>query len=174
MEDLRYPIGKPQFLEDLSASDRLALIAEFEQAPAQLRKAVEGLTDSQLDTPYRPGGWTVRQVCHHLPDSHSNGYIRTKLTLTEDSPVIKPYDENAWAHLEDAKSAIELPLAHLEIVQARWAALWKTVHGEHWRRTYVHPQYKTHFTLDYVLQLYSWHGKHHVAHIAGLKLRQGW
>ena len=174
MEDRSYPIGKPQFRENLTDSDRQALIAEFELAPAQLRNAVDGLSDSQLDTPYRPDGWTIRQVCHHLPDSHSNGYIRTKLTLTEDSPIIKPYDENAWANLEDAKLPVSLPLSHLDVVQARWAALWKTVQGDQWQRTYIHPEFKIHYTLDFMLQLYTWHGKHHIAHITGLKQRMSW
>ena len=174
MQDLSYPIGKAVFVENLTPSDRQALIAEFELAPAQLRGAVEGLTAAQLDTPYRPGGWTIRQVVHHLPDSHSNGYVRTKLTLTEDSPVIKPYDENAWAHLEDSTFPLDLPLIHFDAVQARWAALWKTMQGAQWQFTYVHPQYNTHYSLDFCLQLYAWHGKHHVAHVTSLKRRLSW
>ena len=174
MENLSYPIGKLQLRETLTDEDRAAMIARFELAPDQLRRSVDGLTDTQLDTPYRPGGWTIRQVCHHLPDSHSNGYIRTKLTLTEQSPIIKPYDEDAWANLEDAQASIALPLLHLDAVQQRWAAVWKTVEGDQWQRTYVHPEYKTHYSLDFALQLYTWHGMHHVAHITSLKQRQGW
>ena len=174
MEDLRYPIGEPQYLDNLTGSQRSAMIDEFATAPTQLAMAVASLSNEQLETPYRPEGWTLRQVCHHLPDSHSNGYIRTKLTLTEIDPVIKPYEEDLWAKLEDSKLPVAIALTHYAAVQARWTALWRTVEGPQWARTYVHPQYGTKFSLDYVLQLYVWHGKHHMAQITALKSRMNW
>lgn len=174
MNDLRYPLGQPQYNDNLTQRDRAALIEEFSTAPDQLAAVVATLSDAQLGTPYRPEGWSVRQVCHHLPDSHSNGYIRAKLALTEENPVIKPYSEELWAELDDSRLPIGIALVHYQAVQARWTALWKVVHADQWARCYVHPQYNQQFSLDYLLQLYTWHGKHHLAQITGLKSREGW
>lgn len=174
MENLQYPIGKPQYFENVTDEQRAAWIEEFSHAPAQLEAGVAGLSDEQLDTPYRPGGWTVRQVCHHLPDSHSNGYVRTKLALTEDSPIIKPYAEDQWAKLPDSTLAIGIALDHYRTLQARWTAVWKNVQGKQWARTYIHPEYMNHYSLDQMLQLYTWHGKHHLAQITSLKTRMNW
>ncbi len=174
MTDLRYPIGKPQYKQDLTDADRAALIAEFAIAPAQLSASVATLSDQQLDTAYRPQGWTVRQVCHHLPDSHSNGYIRAKLALTEENPVIKPYMEDRWADLDDSRLPVAVALLHYTAIQARWHSLWETIRGEQWQRCFIHPEYDQKFSIDYLLQLYSWHGQHHLAQINGLKSRQGW
>ena len=174
MEHLQYPIGKPQYLESVTDEQRAEWIEEFSQAPGQLQTEVTSLSDAQLDTPYRPGGWTVRQVCHHLPDSHSNGYVRTKLALTEDSPIIKPYLEDLWAKLPDSNRPVASALDHYRAVQARWTAVWKSVQGKQWARTYIHPEYMNHYSLDQMLQLYSWHGKHHLAQITGLKARMNW
>ena len=174
MEHLQYPIGKPQYLEVVTDAQRAAWIEEFSKAPANLQAAVSGLSDAQLDTPYRQGGWTVRQVCHHLPDSHSNGYVRTKLTLTEKSPIIKPYDEDLWAKLGDSNLPVGIALDHYRAVQARWTAVWKVVGEGQWARTYIHPEYMNHYSLDKMLQLYEWHGKHHLAQITSLKARMNW
>ena len=174
MENLQYPIGKPQYVETATNEQRAGWIEEFSQAPARLESGVASLSEAQLDTPYRPGGWTVRQVCHHLPDSHSNGYVRTKLALTEESPIIKPYLEDQWAKLPDSSLPIGIAFDHYRAVQARWTAVWKRVRGEQWAKTYIHPEYMHHYSLDQMLQLYTWHGKHHLAQITSLKARMNW
>ncbi|HET6566733.1 MAG TPA: putative metal-dependent hydrolase, partial [Rhodothermales bacterium] len=144
-------------------------------APRSLRKAVQGLSEEQLRTPYRPGGWTVRQVVHHLPDSHLNAYARYKLALTEDTPTIKPYDEAAWAELADTDVVpMETSLVLLETLHERWVALLKRMQVEDFQRQYRHPEHGSLFTLERVLGLYAWHGRHHVAHITGLRERNGW
>ena len=172
--DLRYPIGKFQPPSNIDDSLRATLIDQIAEIPGALRRAVEGLTDRQLDTPYRDGGWTVRQVVHHLPDSHMNAYIRFKLTLTEDQPTSRPYQEAAWAELEEAKNApIALSLDLLTAVHARWVAAMRTMKREDFDRTFNHPERGV-STLKFYLALYDWHGRHHVAHITSLATREGW
>jgi hypothetical protein len=173
--DLRYPIGR--FKEVTPATDaiRAAALDELEGLPARMRAAVAGLSDAQLDTPYRPEGWTVRQVVHHVPDSHLNAYIRTKLALTEDTPTIKPYDESAWARLADSRMPIDVSLGLLETVHARWVALYRDMKPEHLARTFRHPEYPERpLTIEWLLQQYAWHSRHHVAHITSLRQREGW
>ena len=141
--------------------------------PAKLKAAVGGLNDRQLDTPYRPGGWTVRQVVHHLPDSHLNSFVRFKLALTEEEPTIKPYDEARWAELADSKAPIELSLPLLENLHERWVLLLNSLTPADWQRKFRHPE-RGPMTLTDNLQIYAWHGRHHVAHITALRERNGW
>jgi DinB superfamily len=172
--DLRYPAGHYQAPEKITAAQREAWIAELANLPQVVEQAVVDLTDSQLDTPYRPGGWTVRQVVHHLPDSHINSYTRFRLALTEDSPVIKPYEESRWAELADAKTApIALSLSLLGALHARWAILLRSLDDTAYVRTLQHPQLGT-IGLDWNLGLYAWHGRHHTAQITNLRKRCGW
>lgn len=174
MPDLRYPIGPFQLINDSSAARRAECIEQIAAAPARLRAAVGGLTEAQLDTPYRPGGWTVRQVVHHVPDSHMNSYMRFRWALTEDHPAIKPYAEERWAELADAKSApIELSLRLLESLHARWEILLRSLGEADWRRTLYHPEAGV-MSLETMAQLYTWHGRHHIAHITSLREREGW
>lgn len=171
---LRYPIGRFRAREGLTAEDRRKLIDDIAAMPADLRSAVEGLTADQLDTPYRPGGWTVRQVVHHLPDSHMNGYIRFKLAVTEDRPTIKPYDEAAWAELPDGRDDDnETSLALLDALHRRWARFLRSMDEADFQRELRHPEIGL-VTLEHYLQLYAWHGRHHLAHIGRLKDRSGW
>ncbi|MEZ4632027.1 MAG: bacillithiol transferase BstA [Deinococcales bacterium] len=174
MTDLRFPIGKFSFPEHVDENQRQAWIADIAQVPQQLREAVARLSAEQLDTPYRPEGWTLRQVVHHLPDSHMNSYIRFKLALTEDKPTIKPYAEAAWAELPDAKEDIAVSLVLLESLHARWVQLLKTIEGEAWQRSFMHPESQRLTSLERALAIYSWHGKHHIAHINSLRERMGW
>lgn len=174
MDDPRYPIGKFKRPEKLSDAERKAAIDDIEAAPANLRKALKGLNESQLDAPYRDGGWTVKQVTHHVPDSHLNAYIRFKLTLTEDKPTIKPYDEAAWAKLEDSeKTPVETSLVLLESLHTRWVILLRSMKAGDFSRMLNHPENGP-MSLDQVLALYSWHGKHHVAHVTSLRQRMKW
>lgn len=174
MNDPRYPIGKFDGRQQYSADERAALIAQIAAAPAALREAVKGLTEKQLDTPYRDGGWTVRQVAHHVPDSHLNAYIRTKLALTESEPTIKPYDEAAWANLADSRETpLEVSLAIFENVHARWLTILRSMKEEEFARTFRHPEHGVR-TLDWLVGLYAWHGRHHTAHITTLRERNGW
>lgn len=167
--DLRYPIGRFQAPETIRASDLLTAITVIEKAPAEYRKAAEGLSDEQLDTPYRPGGWTVRQVIHHVAESHMNAYIRFKLALTESAPTIKPYDEAEWAKLPDAVSGpVDPSLRLLEALHERLALLLRSIQGEQWQRTFMHPERGV-MRLDVNLLLYAWHTKHHLAHITGMR-----
>lgn len=173
-ELLRYPIGRFRPVKDLPHSEYPNLIREIAEAPQRIREAVAGLHDHQLDTPYRPGGWTIRQVVHHLPDSHLNAYIRFKLAMTEDHPGIKAYDEASWAELSEAKSApVEMSLALLDTLHIRWVAFLRNLRPEDFKRTLNHPENGT-MTLDTVLQLYAWHGKHHGGHITSLRTRMKW
>jgi hypothetical protein len=173
-QDLSYPVGKYKRPESLSGEQRHAYIDAIADTPAQVKAAVHGLSAAQLDTPYRPGGWTVRQVVHHFPDSHMNSYIRFRLALTEDEPTIKPYDEGRWAELADAKSApIEPSLALLENLHKRWVALLRSLRPSDWARRFRHPEMGE-MSLDQNLALYEWHGRHHVAHITLLRERNGW
>jgi len=172
--DLSYPIGPFKFAGTLSPEQRLALIDEIAATPAELRAAVAGLSDEQLDTPYRPDGWTVRQVVHHLPDSHVNSYCRFKLALTEDHPVIRAYDENLWANTDDARTApVDVSLDLLEALHRRWVLFLRSFADQDFARTFQHPALGT-MTVDKNLALYAWHGRHHVAHITSLRQRNGW
>jgi len=172
--DLRYPIGKFRFPDAVSAEDRAKFIAQIAEAPARLRAAVGGLTDAQLDTPYRPEGWTIRQVVHHVPDSHLNSYVRFRLALTEEEPEIKAYYEDRWAELPDARTApIEISLALLESLHGRWVALLGSLQDAEWKRTFRHPELGL-VSLEKNAALYAWHGRHHVAHITGLRARMRW
>lgn len=173
-EDLRYPIGPWQPpAGPVSAAWRANHIRDIAELPAQMRAAVAGLSDAQLDTPYRPGGWSVRQVVHHVADSHANGYIRQKLALTEANPTIKPYDEERWAELPDSHLPIDVSLRMIDAIHERWAALLRALPTERFAVPYQHPQSGPQ-TLDSSLSNYSWHGRHHVAHITELRKREGW
>jgi len=173
--DLRFPVGRYMPPEPITAEHRRQWIAELADAPAAFRAAVAGLSDEQLDTPYRPDGWTVRQVAHHVPDSHLNSYVRFRLALTEDNPVVKPYDEALWAELPDAKSMpVEVSLRLLETLHQRWVTLLNAMTPEQFARTFVHPGMKLTVTLDWSVGLYAWHSRHHAAHITALRERMGW
>jgi hypothetical protein len=174
MEDLRYPVGEFRFPESVSAEDLTRFIRQIAEAPARLRAAIAGLGDAHLDTPYRPGGWTVRQVAHHVPDSHINSYTRFRLALTEDQPVVKPYEEARWAELPDARTApVEVSLALLENLHGRWVPLLRSLSAADWKRSFRHPEIGL-VSLENNAALYAWHGRHHVAHITALRERMGW
>ena len=174
MSDLQYPIGRFK-LEGAPTDDQVhQAISDIAEAPARLRAAVEGLTSEQLDTPYRPGGWTVRQVVHHVPDSHLNSYCRFKLALTEDEPVIRAYYEDRWAELDEARTApVEVSLALLESLHRRWVLMLKPLEPTDFARTFRHPEIGI-LTLAQNTCLYAWHGRHHAAHITSLRERMGW
>ncbi len=172
--DPRYPIGKYSPPKDVTSEMRANAIAIIAAAPGEVRAAVKGLTDAQLETPYRDQGWTVRQVVHHLSDSHINAYIRWRLALTESEPTIKPYDEGAWANLEDAAHApIEISISLLESLHDRWVRLLGSLKEESFAKTFRHPEHGLR-TLDWMLFLYAWHGRHHTAHITELRKLKGW
>jgi uncharacterized damage-inducible protein DinB len=174
MTDPRYPIGKFHFDGSLTEEQKKSLIDDIAQTPAKLRAAVSGLSPQQLDTPYRDGGWTVRQVTHHVPDSHLNAYVRFKLALTEDQPTIKPYAEDRWANLADtAATPIEVSLAMLDSLHDRWVRLLQSFTPQEWKRSFRHPELGL-VSLEKNLALYAWHGRHHVAHITALRGRNGW
>jgi uncharacterized damage-inducible protein DinB len=174
VEDLRYPIGKFKRPEKLTAAERKAAIDAVADTPAAMRKALKGLKDAQLDTPYREGGWTVRQVAGHVPDSHLNAYVRFKLALTEEQPTIKPYKEGPWSELPDTKGTpVEVMLALLESLHTRWVTLLRSIPAADWAKTLNHPENGV-MNLDQLLALYAWHGKHHVAHITSLRDRMKW
>ena len=174
-EDLRYPIGQFRYEGEPDQHRREQWIEEIAATPANLRAAVAGLSPQQLDTPYRDKGWTIRQVVHHLPDSHLNAYTRIKLALTEDVPVIKPYEEARWAELPDGRTApIELSLNLLESLHHRWVMLLRQLTPADFRRRFIHPQHGRPIELQETLALYAWHGQHHVAHITSLRHRMAW
>jgi hypothetical protein len=174
MTDLRYPIGKFKFEGPTTPEQREELLNQIEQAPSRLRAAVKGLSDQQLDTPYRPEGWSVRQVAHHIPDSHLNAYIRYKLALTEDEPTIKPYAEDRWAQLADTQATpVEVSLAMLDSLHNRWVHLLRSLQPDDWKRAFRHPELGL-VSLEKNLALYAWHGRHHAAHITSLRERNGW
>jgi DinB superfamily len=174
MTDPRYPIGKLQMPTQVTPARRQQAIEEIAATPAKMRAATKGLNELQLDTPYREGGWTVRQLIHHVPDSHLNAYVRLKLALTEDKPTIKPYDEAAWAELADAKSTpIEVSQTLLDSVHVRWDRLWRSLKPEDFARKLIHPEHGER-TVDWLLFTYEWHGKHHTAHITELRKQKGW
>ena len=167
--DLRYPVGKFQPEPELNDVSRQNLIRQIAETPAKLREAVKGLTEEQLDTPYRPGGWTVRQVVHHIPDSHMNAYVRMKLGITEHEPTIKPYKESLWAELVDAKSSpVDPSLMLLESLHQRWVVFLRSMATADFARAINHPENGL-MKLDRIVQLYAWHGRHHVAHITSLR-----
>lgn len=173
-EDLRYPIGRLAKQERYTDAERAALVERMAGLPAALRDAVRGLTDEQLDTGYRPGGWTVRQLVHHIADSHMNAYIRVKLALTEDTPTIKPYDQDAWVRLADiAAVSPETSLSLVEGVHARLDPVLRSITPADAARRLVHPENGP-MTVDSLIATYAWHGDHHVAHIRGLRQRMGW
>ena len=172
--DLAYPIGRFEKLSRIDAAARESVVRDLEEAPAILRTAVAGLVEAQLDTPYRPGGWTLRQVVHHLPDSHVNAYVRFKLALTAPEPTILPFDEALWAELPDASSGpIDLSLDLLASIHARWLACIRGLPAAAFGRTFRHPDLGV-MSLDEQLALYAWHGRHHTAHITSLVARMGW
>lgn len=170
---LRYPIGEFVLPGVLTPGDRARAIESIETVPATLLHAVEGLSTEQLNTPYRRDGWTVRQVVHHLPDSHLNSYIRLKLALTEDVPLIRTYDEAEWAMLPDAAGPVNLSLVLLESLHVRWVYLWRHLDKGHWSRLLRHPELGE-MTIDDLLAFYAWHGQHHLAQITELVAREGW
>lgn len=175
MEDLRYPIGRFQFSGKATAGSRTQCIAEIAAAPGHVRAAITGLSPAQLDTPYREHGWSIRQVVHHLPDSHLNAYTRLKLTLTEDEPTIKPYDEARWAELPDVRATpVETSLTLLECLHRRWVLLLRELTPADLSRRFKHPEHGRLMSLDELLELYAWHGRHHVAHITSLRDRMNW
>ncbi|WDL98385.1 YfiT family bacillithiol transferase [Alicyclobacillus sp. ALC3] len=175
MDDFRYPIGKFQNRNKISAEQRADWVKQIAEAPTELRVAIHGLSSEQLDTPYRTGGWTVRQVVHHLPDSHMNSYIRFKLALTEDKPIIKPYQEERWAELNDYRDTpIEVSLILLETLHHRWVTLLSNLQDEQCVRTFTNPESGDVLSLETALGLYAWHGRHHVAQIRSLRKRMGW
>ena len=173
-DDPRFPTGKFHFNSDVTSATRAAAIDSIRETPAALRAAVAGLNDLQLDTPYRDGGWTVRQVVHHVPESHMNAFVRFKLALTEDNPSIRAYNEDAWARLADIPRApIAVSLDLLDALHRRWVALLEVMTPDDFTRPLVHPANGP-MTLDKLLQIYAWHGPHHVAHVTRLRERQGW
>ena len=172
--DLSYPIGKFSYSGESTPEQRSQSIAKIAATPSHLRAAAKGLSPAQLDTPYRPGGWTVRQVLHHVPESHMNAYIRFKLALTEDVPTIKPYMEDRWAQLQDVPhTPIETSLALLDHLHLRWVTLLKTLEPSDFARAFRHPELGVQ-SLDRTLAMYAWHGAHHTAHITALRERMGW
>jgi uncharacterized damage-inducible protein DinB len=174
MYDPRYPIGTFEAPLVYDPVVRAGFIQQIAETPGRLRDAVAGLSETQLDHPYREGGWTVRQVVHHLPDSHMNSYLRFKLAVTEDQPTIKPYDEAQWARLPDAATAdVEVSLSLLEALHSRWVLFLRGLGEAQFSRTFRHPELGT-VSLDHSLALYAWHGRHHVAHVTALRDRMGW
>ena len=178
MPDLRYPVGKFQWTEppseEQSAKDRATYIETLTRLPGQMRSAVQDLRPEQLDTPYRPEGWTVRQVVHHVPDSHMNAYIRFKLALTEEQPAIKPYKEAEWARLADNDvTPVDVSLHLLAALHSRWVDLLQSLRPSNFGRTLYHPEQGI-VTLDRMLAMYAWHCNHHLAHITSLRERMGW
>lgn len=178
MEDLaslQYPIGRFSWDVECSPALRDERLRVIEATPAELRRAVSGLAEDQLDTPYRPDGWTVRQVVHHYADDHMNSYIRFKLALTEDSPTIKPYSEPLWGELPDARTGpIEASLILLTGLHQRWVAAWRALAPDDWTRCFVHPRSGKSVSLDVLAAMYDWHGRHHIAQIRSLRARRGW
>ncbi len=172
--DLRYPIGPCSYPKSTTPDKRIAWVRDLAEAPTHMRAAIARLSLDQLETPYRPGGWTVRQVVHHVPDSHMNAFIRFKLALTEDAPTIKPYDEASWARLADYSSTpVEVSITLLETLHDRWVRLLESMTDADFERRFQHPETGT-LTLGQYLAVYSWHSRHHVAHIIGLRRRMGW
>ncbi len=174
LEELKYPIGKFKFEGELTEELKNKYIKDYEEAPSLLRNAVEDLNEEQLNTQYRPDGWTVKQVVHHLPDSHMNSFIRFKLTLTEKQPIIKSYDEKLWAKLPDTiNTPVSVSLDLFEALQKRFAALLRAVPLDDFKKTFIHPELGL-VALERNIGVYAWHGKHHVAQIISLRNRMNW
>ncbi|MGD8277280.1 MAG: putative metal-dependent hydrolase [Gemmatimonadota bacterium] len=174
LETLRYPIGRFEPAGRIPATERVAFLDSIASTPARLRAATAGLSAAQLDTPYRNGGWTVRQLIHHVPDSHLNAYVRFKLALTEDNPRIKPYEEAEWAKLQDSwTTPVETSLTLLDTLHDRWDRMLRAMSDADFQRTLDHPEMGT-LSLDTMTRLYEWHGRHHVAHVMRLRERMGW
>ncbi|NRD77005.1 bacillithiol transferase BstA [Bacillus sp. BRMEA1] len=171
--DIKYPIGKFEYKGEMTTSVTDDWIKEIEDLPKLLQDAVKDLDNEQLDTPYRPGGWTVRQVIHHLADSHMNAYVRFKLALTEEKPVIKPYDEKKWAELNDNKLPIDISLSLLESLHKRWTTLLRSLSSADIEKTFIHPESGV-VSVGVNIGIYAWHGRHHLAHITSLCNRMGW
>ena len=172
--DPRYPVGKFQMPSNITPTLRQQAIEAIAATPANFRAAFKGLSDSQLDTPYREGGWTLRQVAHHVPDSHLNAYCRLKFALTEHKPTIKPYDENLWANLEDTRATpVEVSLNLLESLHTRFDRLWRSLKSEDFSRPLIHPEHGER-PIDWLLFLYTWHGRHHTAHVTTLRQQKSW
>ena len=172
--DLRYPIGRFEYPDRVQHDEIVRAVSRIEQLPVEMRRAIDGLTPEQLDTPYRPGGWTVRQVAHHVPDSHLNAYVRTKLALTEEDPVIRPYDEQRWAELADtAEAPVGTSIVLLEALHERWTILLRSCTSADFERPLRHPEIGA-LSLGALIVQYGWHGDHHVAHITRLREREGW
>jgi DinB superfamily len=169
--NLSYPIGKFEWTGPNTDAQRAAFIADIAAVPQRVRKAVAGLSDEQLDTPYRPGGWSVRQVVHHIADSHMNAYIRFKLALTEELPLVKPYDQKAWAEMADSKLPIDLSLNLIDGLHERWAVILRNMEPADFGRELKHPELGI-VNLDKYVAMYAWHGKHHVRHITALRERE--
>ena len=172
-EDLRFPIGKFVWPESVSADERASMIDRIADTPSKLHAVVHDLSEQQLDTPYREGGWTVRQLAHHVPDSHMNSYVRFKLALTENEPTIKPYDEASWATLIDSTLPVETSLCLLDCLHNRWVGLMRRMTAADWTRKFRHPE-RGAVSLAQNLALYAWHGDHHIEHIAALRRRNNW
>lgn len=173
-QDLRFPVGKFSMPAQIDQAWRTSAIAAIAETPRNFRNAIAGWSDEQLDTPYREGGWTVRQLAHHLADSHMNAYTRFKLALTEDTPTIKTYDEALWAELPDARTmGVDVSLQLLEALHERWVVMLHTMSDADFARKLNHPE-RGPMPLDAMLALYAWHGRHHVAHVTSLAQRQGW
>ena len=173
MMSLKYPIGEFSLPGSLDAKQRASAIDEIATTPKRLREVVDGLSEIQLDTRYRPDGWTVRQVVHHLPDSHLNSYVRMKLALTETVPVVRTYEEARWAELADSSGPVELSLSLLEALHQRWIYLWQRLDAVQWNRRFRHPDLGE-MRVDELAAFYAWHGNHHIAHVASLRTREGW
>jgi hypothetical protein len=174
MQDLRYPIGQFEHDNVIRDDEIKNWIHEIETLPAKLRSTIEGLSDEQLDTPYRPEGWTIRQVVHHLADSHMNSFVRFKLALTEDTPTIKPYFEDRWGELADCSMPIDSSLALLDGLHARWTALLRSLSPEELAKSFNHPEMTDKIVLAWNIGLYAWHGQHHLGHITNLMAREAW
>ncbi len=173
-DDLRFPIGEFRWPANISPAEREDCISRIASTPSRLRAVLSGLSSEQLDTPYREGGWTLRQVAHHVPDSHMNSYVRFKLALTEDNPVVKPYDEAAWALLTDSvETPVETSLFLLDCLHQRWVALLRGMTEADWNKTFQHPELGP-VSLERNVALYAWHGDHHIAHVAALRKRLAW
>jgi uncharacterized damage-inducible protein DinB len=171
--DLRYPVGRFKQPEKITPEKRMSAIATLAEMPEKLSEALEGLDRDQLNTPYREGGWTVRQLVHHLADSHMNAFVRIRLALTEDWPTIVAYDEKAWAMLHDSAAPAQWSVALLENLHARWVMFLESLNEEQWQRGFKHPE-RGDSTIETTALLYAWHSRHHVAHITRLREREGW
>ncbi len=174
MADLRYPIGEFIVPKEVTKAQREGWLEEVARLPERLRSALAELSNAQLETPYRPGGWSVRRVAHHLSDSHLNSYTRFKLALTEENPTIRPYDEARWAELGDSDAPVEVSLALLDALHKRWIVLLRSLSEPDWQRTFTHPASGETLILEQNLAHYAWHGEHHLAHITSLREREGW